>query len=186
MMKVITRGILTVSLLLVFILSGGISAMAAQQLKIGVIDLQYIMANSKVAKSVQAQLQAKGTELEKTVQKERDKYESHKMEIDKKKTVWSQDVLQEKLRELQKIEEYGKIVSSDANFEMQALKKKLMGPILNELGDIIQSYGKKNGFTIILDNTGQGARSGLLYADETLDISKKILVELDKKLANKK
>jgi len=185
-MKITPRGSLVVALALVFTLSCGISAMAAgQQLKVGVIDLQYILANSKVAKSVQAQLQAKGTELEKTVQKERDKYDSHKMEIDKKKTVWSQDVLQEKLRELQKIEEYGKIVSSDANFEMQALKKKLMGPILNELGDLIHAYGKKEGFSIIMDNTGQGARSGLLYADETLDISKKILAELDKKLAKK-
>lgn len=159
---------------------------AAQPMKIGVINLQYIMANSKFAKTIQAQLQAKGEDLQKNVQKERDKYDALKNEIDKKKTVWSQEILQEKVRELQKIEEYGKIVSRDATYELQTLEKKLMGPVLNELGTIINDYGKREGFTMIMDNTGQGARSGLLYVDATLDISEKILKELDAVLAKKK
>lgn len=184
-MKIMTRGIITAALVFALTLSAG-TVLAAKPLKIGVIDLQYIVANSKIANSVQAKLQDKGGELQKTVQKERDKYDILKNEIDKKKTVWSQDILQGKLRELQKIEEYGKIVSSDATFEMQALKKKLMGPILDELGAIIKDYGKKEGFSVIMDNTGQGARSGILYVDETLDVSKTILKQLDVQMAKKK
>ncbi len=185
-MKIMTRGIITAALVFALTLSAGTTVLAAKPLKIGVIDLQYIVANSKIANSVQSQLQDKGAELQKTVQKERDKYDFLKNEIDKKKTVWSQDILQGKLRELQKIEEYGKIVSSDATFEMQALKKKLMGPILDELGAIIKDFGKKEGFTVIMDNTGQGARSGILYVDETLDVSKTILKQLDVQMAKKK
>jgi len=184
-MKIISRVILTVALVLSFSLLGSDNVRAEKPLKIGVINLQYIMTNSKVAKTIQTKLQAKGTELQKTVKKESDKYEKLKNEIDKKKTVWSQDVLQEKLRELQKIEEFGKIVSRDATFELQSMEKKLMGPVLTELGDIINSYGKREGFTVIMDNTGQGTRSGLLYVDKTLDISSKILDELDKNLAKK-
>ncbi|MDH4319993.1 MAG: OmpH family outer membrane protein [Desulfobulbaceae bacterium] len=179
------RGAMTTAL--VFSLTmWAISADAAQPMKIGVINLQHIMANSKFAKSIQSQLQAKGEELQKNVQKERDKYDALKSEIDKKKTVWSQEVLQEKIRDLQKTEEYGKIVSRDATYELQTLEKKLMGPVLNELGTLINDYGKREGFTMIMDNTGQGARSGILYVDATLDISEKILKELDVVLAKKK
>jgi len=185
-MPKISKGILTGALVFFLTLSGGLTAWASQPVKIGVINLQFIMANSKFAKSIQTQLQNKGEELQKNVQKERDKYDSLKNEIDKKKTVWSQEILQEKLRELQKIEEFGKIVSRDATYELQTLEKKLMGPILNELGTLLTAYGKREGFTMIMDNTGQGARSGLLYVDETLDVSDKILKELDVVLAKKK
>ena len=186
-MKIMSKVILTVALVFTVALFGSncAQAQAAKPLKIGVINLQYIMTNSKVAKTIQSQLQAKGTELQNTVKKESDKYEALKKEIDKKKTVWSQDILQGKLRELQKIEEFGKIVSRDATFELQTLEKKLMGPVLNELGDIINDYGKREGFTVIMDNTGQGTRSGLLYVDKTLDISSNILKVLDAKLAKK-
>ena len=184
-MKIMPKGILIIALALSLALLASGHALAEKPLKIGVINLQYIMTNSKVAKTIQAKLQAKGTELQKTVQKESDKYETLKKEIDKKKTVWSQDILQGKVRELQKIEEFGKIVSRDATFELQTLEKKLMGPVLTELGDILNAYGKREGFTLIMDNTGQGTRSGILYVDKTLDISDIILKELDAKLADK-
>ena len=185
MMKFAAKG-LVVAFVLSFVLVSAGNAVAGQQMKVGTVNLQYILTNSKIAKSAQAQLQAKGDELQKNVQKERDKYETLKNEIEKKKTVWSQEILQDKVRELQKIEEFGKIVSRDANFELQSLEKKLMGPILNELGDVITAYGKREGYTLIMDNTGQGARSGILYADETLDISDKLLKDLDAALAVKK
>lgn len=180
------KGLLTVVMILAVTLISSGSVYASDSLKIGVINLQYIMSNSTVAKVVKNKLQAKGAELQKNVKKESDKYEALSKEIEKKKTVWSQEILQGKLRELQKIEEMGKIVSRDATFELQSMEKKLMGPVLNELGNLIDSYGKQKGFSVILDNTGQGARSGLLYVDKTLDISEIILKELDKKLANKK
>ena len=185
-MKILAKGILTAIFILVFSFSGGASALAAQQLKVGVINLQYIMENSRFAKTIQDKLNAKGAELQKNIQAERNKYESLKKEIEKKKTVWSQEILQNKLRELQKIEEMGKIVSRDATFELQTLEKKLMGPILNELGELINVYGKREGYSLILDNTGQGSRSGILYLSGNLDISKNILKELDVKLAKKK
>ncbi len=159
---------------------------AGPAMKIGTVNLQYILTNSSVAHAAQLKLKAKADELQGNVQKEQDKYDALKSEIDKKKTVWSQDVLQEKVRELQKVEEFGKIVSRDANFEMKNQEKKLMGPILNELGAVIDAYGKQEGFTLIMDNTGKGARSGILYVDQTLDISDKILKELDSRLQPKK
>jgi len=184
MMRLTVKGLFA-ALVLCCVLTVGGAAWAAQPLKIGTINLQYILANSKVAGAAQSQLKAKADELQANVQKEQDKYDALKNEIEKKKTVWSQDVLQEKVRDLQKIEEFGKIVSRDANFEMKNQEKKLMGPILNELRMVIEEYGKREGFTLIMDNTANGARSGILYVDATLDVSAKILAELDTRLKKK-
>jgi outer membrane protein len=60
-----------------------------------------------------------------------------------------------------------------------------MEPILKELHAILADYGKKNGYTLILENTRKGlsSRSGLLYADEALDISDQIRKELDSRMS---
>ena len=178
------KGAAAALVLFVLLVAGGTAS--AAPLKIATVNLKYILTNSKVAHSAQEKLQAKADELRANVQKEQDKYNALKDEIEKKKTVWSQDVLQGKLRDLQKIEEFGKIVARDSDFELKSLEKKLMGPILDELGALIEAIGKRDGYTLIMDDTAKGARSGILYADETLDISDMLLKELDERMAKKK
>lgn len=50
-----------------------------------------------------------------------------------------------------------------------------MGPILKELEEIIDKYGKGKGYALILDTS-----MGVLYQDESIDISGDLAVELDK------
>jgi Skp family chaperone for outer membrane proteins len=49
-----------------------------------------------------------------------------------------------------------------------------MSPVLNELQKVIKEVGEKNGYAMILDS-----RAGLLYVDESLDISEMVRKELD-------
>ncbi|MBU4034468.1 MAG: OmpH family outer membrane protein, partial [Proteobacteria bacterium] len=96
----------------------------------------------------------------------------------------SDEVRAEKEREYQKrLRDYG-LKTEDAKLEMQQLEKKHMEPILKQLHDIIADVGKKNGYSIILENTMKGLRNrtGLLYADDTLDISDQVQKELDTRL----
>ncbi len=59
-----------------------------------------------------------------------------------------------------------------------------MDPILRELDLIIAELGKNNNYDLILEVTTKGLRSrtGLLYANEALDISNKVLRELNQRL----
>ncbi len=54
--------------------------------------------------------------------------------------------------------------------------------ILNQMNTYIQSYGKENGYTVVLGANGQGS---LLYAEEGIDITEDIITYINNKYAGK-
>ena len=84
---------------------------------------------------------------------------------------------EKKIRELKRQTE-------DAQYEMKQLEKKVMEPILKVLHEVIAEVGKKGSYTLILENTRKGLQSrvGLLYVDDSLDISEQVRKEMDKRL----
>ena len=161
--------------------SGSVSAQ--EKIKIATISIQDIIENSKAGKEAQMELEAELTTHQDKLTKEQEEIENMKSEIEKKSSVWSEEIRGEKEREYQKKVREFQLASEDAKYAMQQLVKKLMEPILKTLNDLIAEIGKKEGYTLILENTLKGLRSksGLLYADDSLDISDKIRKELDSK-----
>ena len=160
---------------------------AAAAVKIGTISLQKIMENSSAAVEAQKTLKEKAAELTGKLDEDNAKIEKLRDEIAKKESVWSNDVKAEKERDYQKQLRDFKTKQEDAQFELDQLKAKVMGPILKELQASIAEVGKANDYTIILENSRKGIQSqiGLMYADEKIDISDLVLKELDKRTAKK-
>ena len=59
-----------------------------------------------------------------------------------------------------------------------------MEPILKDLHEVIAEIGKKKGYKLILENTMKGlrTRTGLLFAEDSLDISEEVRVALDARM----
>lgn len=161
---------------------------AAKDLKIGTISIQDILAGSKSGQAAQKKLEEKMMTFQSKFQKEQEALEKMKSEVEKKSSVWSPEVKKEKEREYQKKIRDFQTKSEDAKYELQQLEKKILEPILKDLHEIIDEVGKKEGFTVILEYTMKGlqSRSGLLYAQESINISDMIRVELDKRQSKKK
>jgi len=167
-------------LAIVLVLPGLVSA--ADTVKIGTISLEWIVQNSKKGQEAKKQLEAKAAELKEKLQADQKELDRLRTEIETKSSVWSVDVRAEKEREYQKKMRSFQIKSEDAQYELKQLEAKVMGPILKDLHAAIAKVGKENGFTIILENSRKGLKSqiGLMYADESLDISDLVLKALDK------
>lgn len=168
------------------LLAGANMAEAAQNdVKIGIINIQKVIAGSKAARAGQKKVISRQKQLKDKIIKEEQKFIALQDEIEKKKTVWPQDLLRKKTRELQKMSDIGKIMTRDANTEIQELQGTVMEPILKEIQQIIADIGKKEGFALIFEHTGKGLKSttGLLYADQKMDISDLVLKKLEKRLA---
>ena len=184
-MKTMSKGILIVALVMSFVMASDY-VRAEKSLKIGVVNLQYIMVNSKVAKTIQAQVEAKAKVEQEKLNKDNEKINALKSEIEKKKTVWAREVLQDKVRELQKLDDLRKMAARDASESLQSFNEKLTKPFWDELGKIINEHAKREGFDVILDNTvAQGSAPNILYVDKKLDLSDVIMKELDLNLAKK-
>jgi len=151
--------------------------------KIGTISLQDVLSQSKIGQQAQKDLESKVQEYQEKFAPEQKELEDLAADIEKKRSVWSKDVLAEKERSYQKLMREYKLKTDDAQYELQQLEKKVMEPILKDLHEIIAEYGKKENFVIILENTRKGlsSRIGLLYASDEIDISDAVLKLLDAK-----
>jgi len=157
---------------------------APERGKVATISIQKILGSSKAALDAQKVLQAEVDKFQAKFKADEDALAVMKNDIAKKGTAWSDEVRAEKEREYQKkLRDYG-LKTEDAKLEIQQLEKKYMEPILKQLNDVIAEIGKKNGYSLILENTMKGLRNrtGLLYADDTLDISDQVQKDLDNRL----
>jgi len=160
----------------------------AGESKIATISIQDILASCKAGQGAQKVLEEKMVGLQAKLQKEKDALDELKKEMDKKNSVWSAEVKAEKERDFQKRLREAQLKEEDAKYEMSQLEKKVMEPILKDLHEIIGQVGKREGYTVILEYTMKGlhSRSGLLYADEAIDISDMVRKELDARQAKAK
>jgi outer membrane protein len=98
-------------------------------------------------------------------------------EIDKKSSAWSKDVQAEKVRELQTKQRELQVKSEDAKLELKQLQDKELEPILKMLQTVVDAYGEKEGYSVILDS-----KVAVLYASPETDVSDAVKEELDKRL----
>lgn len=164
------------------------AAAADKGYKIATISLQQVLSSSPSAQAAKKKLEAKLDDLNKKIQEQKDKQDALRAEMEKKSSVWSETVKQQREREFLKREGEIKILSDDAKREFGDYEKSIMNPILLELHEAIAELGKAQGYTLILEYSQQGleSKSGLLYADDSLDISAQLSEALEKRLAKKK
>jgi len=153
----------------------GSQAVAAEKnMQIVSVNIQDVLLGSEAGQEVKKVLEEKVGEYQNKFQKEQEEVDTLRSEIEKKSSVWSQEVREEKERDYQKRVREIQLKSEDAQFELQQLEKQVMSPVLNELQKVIKEVGEKNGYAMIIDS-----RAGLLYVDEALDISDMVRKELD-------
>jgi outer membrane protein len=160
----------------------GVSQKAAAEksdkMQIVTVNIQDVLLSSDAGQGVRKKLETKVLELQEKLQKDQEEIQTMQAEIEKKSSVWSEQVREEKEGNYQKKVREMQLKQEDAQFEIQQIEKQEMEPILKELQMVIADLGKKNGYAMIMDS-----RAGLLYADENLDISEIVRKELDAKLA---
>jgi outer membrane protein len=154
------------------------AAAAGSGVKIATMDLKKVLEVSAVGRDVQASVKKKYDEYQGKLSQKEEELVALQGEIEKKRTVWSEDVLSQKERELKRGIQDLQTDTKYADNDMQDYQKKQVGPILQELETIIDAYGKSHGISLIFDTS-----RGVLYQDEALDISVEIAAELDKKHA---
>ena len=161
---------------------------AAENIKIATVSIQDVLVKSTAGQEAKKVMEAEVAKYREKIQKDEEGLNTLRQEIEKKGSVWSAEVRAEKEREYQKIAREVQTKSEDAQFALQQLEKKVMEPILKELHEVFAEVGKKEGYALILEKSRVGleSRVGLLYADDTLDISDKVREALEKRLAKKK
>ncbi len=156
------------------ILSLVCASSAFAQMKIGVVDIQKVVDSSAAGKIASTHLQKKKEALQKKLQTDQKALIDLKKEIEKKSSAWSEDKRAEMARDFQKKQRDLQSESSDARFELKQMWDKELKPIIESLRTVIQTYGEKNGYTVILDS-----KSGVPYYSPKIDVTSSIIKDLN-------
>jgi outer membrane protein len=180
MKRFVIGAIFTLSLFGLVAAAGSAGA-AEKTLSIATVKVQEVLAKSLAGQAGQKALQAKADGFQKDFQQDQDELAELQKQIEMKSSVWSPEVRDEKERDYQRKLRALQTRSDDAKYELGQMQKKVMEPILKDLNDVIDDLGKKKGYTLIMVDEGKGlaSRVGLIYVDDSLDITAQVIKELD-------
>lgn len=147
----------------------------AAEFKIGYVDLQRVLSESKRGQEAKAKIEARGNELDKQFQQMQKEVQSLKDEIERKGRLLSANVLKEKQKEYeQKLKQLETFVQNSRQ-ELQEMEREAVAQILKDAEKVILDIGKKEGYTLILEKQ----RSFILFAPDEIDLTDRVIKALD-------
>jgi outer membrane protein len=149
----------------------------AETQKIAVMNIQKVLLQSSAGQKAKVVFEKRMNELQSKFKKEQETLIALQKEIEKKSSAWSKDKRGEKVRELQLKQREMQVKSEDAKMELRQLQDKELEPILKMLQTVVNAYGEKEGYSLILDS-----KVAVLYANPAADISEAVRKELDTRL----
>jgi len=150
--------------------------LAAQTVKIGVVDLQKFQKNSKAFQKASLGVKKKFDDMQQKLNEERNTLAKLDEEFKKQSMMLSLDAQEDKKRELEKKQRHFKFMYDDFSQEMKDTEMDAIKKIMKELEKIVEKMGEKEGYTIILEKR----TLGLLYFNNAVDLTDRVTEAYDK------
>ncbi|PTN38892.1 OmpH family outer membrane protein [Desulfonatronum sp. SC1] len=171
-MRLYFRVLLLATLLLMI----GVSAPAWAQVKVGILDMQAIIAESVPGQEAMSELRTRFESMKGELDTQNETITKLRDELQRQSMVLSQEAQQDKeLEYRRKVRDFQDQFQA-FQVKMKTEEDRLSEPILDLLLEVINTYGKQNKFTMIID----GNASGLVYADDAVVITDAVKEELNK------
>jgi outer membrane protein len=161
---------------LVVILMMVATSVVAAEVKVAYVDLQKALVVCDAGKAAKGTMGKRVKEFQATAQKRQENLKTLNEELEKKKMMLSADARAEKEQDYQQQTKDFQRFIKDAQEELQREEGRLGREILEGLGKVIKELGDKEGYTLVLEKSN----GGLLYADESIDLTDKVIAAYNK------
>lgn len=162
--------------LVIGLMTAGV-AHAADDVKIGYVDMQKaiqeVTAGKKAKKELEDEFNKKKKELEKKeadIKKMGEDFEKRSMAMNEEARMKKQGEIQNEMRKYQE-------TAAKAQMEIQKRERDLTQPIVTKLRSILEEIAKKENFTVILEKS----ENAVMYAKKDIDLTERLIKEHDKK-----
>ena len=159
----------SLGVLITFMVSA--SALGADALKVGVVDIQQFQKTSKQFQKIGSELKQKFEQLQKKLDQEKKALQKLEEDFTKQSMMLSLDAKEDKKRELEKKRRYYKYLYEDYTAEMKNSEREATRMVGKELEKAVRKIGSKEKFTMILEKR----TVGLLYFEDKIDITEKVV-----------
>ena len=148
-------------------------ALAWAEVKIGLINSSEIVEKSRKGIEIQQRLETLQSQKQGQLEAMQEKVKGLEKEL--MSPGLGEPERQAKATELEAQRKNLKRTYEDAQMEFQRMSQRELLALEKEIMPLIQSYGASHGFTVIYD----AARSGIVYFDSAIDITKEVIRALD-------
>ncbi|MFP3870762.1 MAG: OmpH family outer membrane protein [Syntrophobacteria bacterium] len=150
-------------------------ALAADIVKLGFFDMQTVIDRSEMGKEGAEEFRLEMREVREELANDLEAIKQLDSEFKKKQHIWSEDVKKTKAQEIMgKKAEYERL-TYEANRKLEDLQQELLQPIKDKVFEIVTGIGKEEGYTMIWEMR----RAGLVYAPASLELTDRIIRELN-------
>jgi outer membrane protein len=150
--------------------------------KVGVVNMQGVIAGTKDGQKASQELEAKFTPKKKEFDTRQSEIAQLQDQYNKGGSVMSEDKRNQLARDIDEKKKRLERDMQDANEEVQAEQQRLLTGLGERVMAVITKYAKDNGFTLILDDNNPN--TPILYASSGIDITQDIVALYDKNSAN--
>lgn len=158
-----------IKILSVFVLLTWTSPAWGQQVRIGLVNIQKAISQSKAGEEARKKFEAEIKRKEANLLKEKQRLERMRSDLDKKALLLKPEERMNVQRDFQKrVRDYERTMN-DTQEELRQKETAMTAQILKELQQVVQEIGRNRRFTLIVD------RTQLLYADKAIDITNDVI-----------
>ena len=154
------------------------AAEKADSVKIGVVDMQKVMIESKSGKDAKAQFENEMAGKKKAFTEKEDILKKLRAEIDKAGI--SDAEKKEKEEKFQKEARDMRRLREETEAGLREMDKAISMKIIGEIREVISKVGEEGKYTIILEKD-----ASVLYMPNTIDLTAKVIENYDKQKAKK-
>jgi outer membrane protein len=159
------------AVLAMLVASAAMPAVAAAEMKVGVVDLQRALNESEAGKRAKADFKARVDKLEGQLKGQKDELDRLKDELDRKSVVMKEDERRKLATDFEHKRLDLKRKFEDSQAELQKKDQELTGEILEGLQQVIKQIGDRDSYTMILEM----GTSGVVYHANSIDITEQVL-----------
>jgi len=160
------------------ILPGMSAPAAAQTQKIGVINIQQAIVETKDGTKARNDLQAKFGPLQKQLSDKQTQLASLQDQYRKGQNTLSDEAKQKLARDIDSATTSLKRDNEDAQNEVQEAERKVMDELGGKMMAVLNKYAADNGYVLVIDVSNP--QTPVLFASNTIDITRDVIALYDK------
>lgn len=156
-------------------LGAGAPPVKAQGAKIGFVDLQRVVIESRRGRDLLSKLQAERDVKQREIEAQEKKIRKMEADLEKQRSVLSENAMKDREREIRNQQRDLRRVVEDLNREFSERQRDLQAQLVQEVATVVRSYGKEKGYLLIME-----VRSGgVMYGNEAADLTTAIIARFD-------
>ena len=148
---------------------------AQEPIKLGYVDMQKALNESKAGKKALGELQKLMEERKSGLQKQKEALEKRKDELDKQGLLLNEETRKTRENEIRTLERDYSRTLSDLKEEFGRRESEFTDGIRKDLLKVIENIGKEGGYTLLLEKQ----YSAILYAPTTIDLTETLIKRYD-------